>query len=47
MTGFEEGGAAAQEIGELYARLMARLEMLSHDDGKTAPRQHMITAGGS
>jgi hypothetical protein len=37
MTGFEEGGAATQEIGELYARLMARLKMMSsHDEGITA-----------
>jgi chromosome partitioning protein len=46
MTGFEEGGAAAQEIGELYARLMARLGMSSHDDGTTASQEHVITAGG-
>lgn len=44
LTGFEEGGAAAQEIGELYARIMDRLGMPSQDDGTTASQPDAITA---
>jgi chromosome partitioning protein len=49
-TGFEEGSAARQEIGELYARVVERLGLRSsqddrikseHDDGKKLSRRHV------
>ena len=41
-TGFEEGAAARQEIGELYDRVAERLMMTSsHDNRITAPRRHV------
>lgn len=49
-TGFEEGPAARQEIGELYARVAERLSMTSSQDksikasqkdGRTASRRNM------
>lgn len=44
-TGFEEGPAARQEIGDLYARVVDRLTMtLSHDDARKASRPDMRTA---
>jgi chromosome partitioning protein len=41
-TGFEEGPAARQEIGELYARVVERLGMTSsHDDRMKASRRNV------
>ncbi len=40
-TGFEEGPAARQEIGELYARVVERLGITSsHDDGMASSQDH-------
>ena len=42
-TGYEEGAAAQQEIGELYARVVERLRMtLSHDSGMKSSRDNSI-----
>jgi chromosome partitioning protein len=49
-TGFEEGPAARQEVGELYARIVERLRITSsqdnwmksgHDDGRKPSRRHV------
>lgn len=42
-TGFEEGAAARQEIGDLYARVIERLGMTSsRDDSITSSREDVI-----
>ena len=41
-TGFEEGTAARQEIGELYAHVIERLGMSSHDDSITSAHEHVV-----
>jgi chromosome partitioning protein len=44
-TGFEEGPAARQEIGDLYARVVERLGITSsHDDGRKSSRRNVRKA---
>jgi chromosome partitioning protein len=46
-TGFEEGTAARQEVGELYARVIERLGMtLSRDDGIRLSRDNVLKSSG-
>src|SRR3954470_7842258 len=44
-TGFEEGAAARQEVGELYARVVERLGLLcSQDDGEMSSHDDAMTS---